>query len=873
MGSNGKSRAQQELSTGTEMRKPEDCTGSFFRHLEPPLADEGGAGMAPPRGAKRPHHWSSSGGPLPGPAASGGWAGSASALGAGSSSARPWHGGRPPGTPAGARGGRASGAGASAPAAAPAGSAHEGGADPAEAAPPPRGAVCAVIESRAREVGLAFMHRRSMEFEIAQFCDNGSYSRTTAAVLALEPLAVVASRTSRGTQLFRVLDEALAQAGYPEPTLVDRRFFDETEGHGLLEEADVSGLQPCELPAKFVACAALAALWRFAESAMELHLQAKAVSVVYRGAADVMAIDANTARLLELVVDARGHKERNSMFSMFACRTPGGARLLRQSLLQPPAVRAEIEARQDAVQALLADEALFFELQRLLPAVGDLDLLAARLTVEPKTRGQQWCKAAIRTAVRLRHALAALPLLAEALKAADGREAPSLLGDARAALLHSRFPGLLQELDTVLDGEGPPLLQGQGSMAHAALMYAVRPSVSALLDIARQTWNDALEQIHSMHRSYAAKYPEMNIRLEFTDRRGWYFSHTAVHELPADFFRTAQKGTSAKQTSTTRELSSENFKLRQAEREILMQTVAVLNGLYEVLRVEAPLLYRVSHAASTLDLIQAFVGYALLCGGCVRPELTEEPSAPIAVKGGRHPLMERILSQDSRSFEPLDFFIGEACHFQAVTGPNAGGKSTYLQTVAQLVVLAQIGCFIPARYATVRVVSSLFTRIGSSDSIEASASTFLLEMQEATHIIRDAAPESLVLIDELGRGTAHADGVAICWAVCERLIELKVYTLFATHFFEICRLQAVFPGFRNIHLRSTAGAGQGLHTDAGAGAQAHDHAQGAQNFAAHQVADILERLQRPWLEKRAARQPEVFVGSEGSKDVETKERR
>jgi len=462
--------------------------------------------------------------------------------------------------------------------------------------------------------------------------------------------------------------------------------------------------------------------------------------------------------------------------------------------------------------------------------------LAARLAAEPQTRGPSWCKAIIRTAVRLRNALSTLPVLVDALKSMSG--ASTLLEDARDSLSHAKFPALLEELNRVLDADGYRGPSGQGSAGHTALMYAVRPNVSALLDIARQTWNDALEQIHNLHRTYAVKYMELNIKLEYTDRRGWHLTHTASQVAPEEFLRTEKKGSSGRQTSTTRDLNSENFKLRQAEREILSQTVVVLGGLYEVLRGGAHLLYKVSHAASTLDLIQAFVGYTLLQGDYARPQLTDEPSAPIAIKAGRHPLLDRVLSQDAATdkFEPLDFFVGETCHFQAVTGANGGGKSTYLQTLALLVILAQIGCFIPAQYAAIRIVSAIYTRIGTSDNLEASASTFLVEMQEAAHILDDVTPESLVLIDELGRGTAHADGISICWAVCERLVEMQVYTLFATHFYEVCRLQAVFPGFRNMHLQSVEAEAFG--------AEGKRRKQ-TQHFTVHQATSLESLLAKP----------------------------
>lgn len=326
-------------------------------------------------------------------------------------------------------------------------------------------------------------------------------------------------------------------------------------------------------------------------------------------------------------------------------------------------------------------------------------------------------------------------------------------------------------------------------------MYAVKPNVNALLDVARQTWTEALEQIHSLFRTLTLKYPDLNLKLEFAEKKGWYLSHerAAVPEL----LQTMPRG--GRFSSSTRELNSENFKLHQAEGEILRRNVEVLAELFAQLRAEALQLHAAAQAVGFLDMLCAFAGYTKVTGA-VKPELTEDPNAPLAVKAGRHPTLEVILAESGQHFEPVDFFLGESCFFQIVTGHNGGGKSTYLQTLAQLVILAQIGCFLPAHYASLRISSSLFTRMGTSDSIEASASSFLIEMKEASHILSSVASDSLILIDELGRGTAHADGLAICWAVCEKLLDLNVRCLFATHYFELCHLQARAPGLRNLHL-------------------------------------------------------------------------
>ncbi|CAE7283577.1 MSH4 [Symbiodinium necroappetens] len=668
----------------------------------------------------------------------------------------------------------------------------------------PGDSVVALIESRAREIGFAAIHRRSMEFQITQFSDTASYNRALSQCLALEPACVLVSRSARGTELLRLLEQAFGGSSC-RLTFLERRHFDETEGQALLEEASVAGLQHADFAEKFVAAAAFTALWHFVEASADVRLQGSAVKVTFRAASQTMAIDASSARLLELVRGLRDPSK--SLLGLFSCRTAGGSQLLRQSLLQPSVQLKEIQARQAAVEVFLRQEPLFFQTQQLLPALGDMEVLLARLTGEPSrqgSHGSEWCKVTVRTALRLRNVLAALPLLADVLKSAPEE---GLLAEARQLLSHRRFTELRKELERVLDSNDGStgavgLGRSRGSLAHCALMCAVKANASALLDVARQTWSESMQAIQQAHRALAVQYPELQLRLEFAEKRGWFLSHAAHGVTPSEFFHTSLKGTSGSRlASTTKELNSENFKLRQAEAEILKRTVEVLAGLIQELRSEAPLLHRASQAVSVLDLLAAFAGYAL-SSSCVRPEISDSLEAPMAIKEGRHPLLDRSRASEHGGhlhrraskdrlgdFEPVDFFLDGTCHFQTITGQ------------AQLVILAHAGSFVPAGYASFRLVTSLFTRMGTSDSIEANASSFLVEMKEASHILKNITSQSLVLVDELGRGTAHADGLAICKAVCERLMDLKVYTFFATHFFEICWMSAKLQGFRSMHLQ------------------------------------------------------------------------
>jgi DNA mismatch repair protein MSH4 len=194
----------------------------------------------------------------------------------------------------------------------------------------------------------------------------------------------------------------------------------------------------------------------------------------------------------------------------------------------------------------------------------------------------------------------------------------------------------------------------------------------------------------------------------------------------------------------------------------------------------------------------------------VRPNFTTE--GPIAIKQGRHPILEK--SSNAGYFVPVssfvithdlqnDTYISESGNFQIVTGPNMSGKSIYLRQIACITIMAHCGSFVPAKFASIRVVDKLFTRIGTDDSMESNASTFMVEMKEMAHIVQNATNKSLILIDELGRGTSNVEGSAIAWSICEYLMSLKAYTIFVTHYVQLTELELLYPNVKNYHLMVT----------------------------------------------------------------------
>ncbi|XP_022256974.1 mutS protein homolog 4-like, partial [Limulus polyphemus] len=230
-------------------------------------------------------------------------------------------------------------------------------------------------------------------------------------------------------------------------------------------------------------------------------------------------------------------------------------------------------------------------------------------------------------------------------------------------------------------------------------------------------------------------------------------------------------------------------RIRESLNEIYLMSNVVVSELLTKIREHMGCLYKLAEAVSSLDFLVS-LAHQCTMSTYVRPEFTDTT----AIKNGHHPILEKIQLD---SPVPNNTFISKNNNFLVITGPNMSGKSTYLKQVALLQIMAQIGCFVPAEYASFRITRQIFSRIGSNDDIESNCSTFMLEMREINYIIQNADDSSLIIIDELGRGTSVEEGIGLCYSICEYLVNKKAFTLFATHFMELTSLDVTYPNVSN----------------------------------------------------------------------------
>ncbi|KAM6262320.1 mutS protein homolog 4 isoform 6-T6 [Porphyrio hochstetteri] len=480
-------------------------------------------------------------------------------------------------------------------------------------------------------------------------------------------------------------------------------------------------------------------------------------------------------------------------------KTPGGSRKLRSNILEPLVDAETINTRLDCVQELLQDEELFFGLEAVISKFLDTEQLLSVLVQIPKQDTVKTAESKITNLIYLKHTLE----LVEPLKAALRSCNTPLLKAYYNSLEDTRFGIILEKIATVINDD-TRYTKGCLSM-RTQKCYAVKPNINEFLDIARRTYTEIVDDIAGMITQLAEKY-NLPMKTSFSSARGFFIqmnidaSTLPNGQLPSEFTKiTKMKNTYC---FTSADLIKMNERCQESLREIYHMTYLIvcklLNEIYEHIHC----LYKLSDIVSMLDMLLSFA-HACTLSDYVRPEFTDT----LAIKQGWHPILEKIAVEKPVS---NNTYLSEGNNFVIITGPNMSGKSTYLKQIALCQIMAQIGSYVPAEYCSFRIADQIFTRIGMDDDIETNASTFMKEMKEITYIIQNANDKSLIIIDELGRGTSAEEGIGICYAACEYLLNLKAFTLFATHFLELCHIDALYPNVENCnfevqHVRSTAG--------------------------------------------------------------------
>ncbi|MDQ1390990.1 MAG: mismatch repair protein MutS [Acidobacteriaceae bacterium] len=496
-----------------------------------------------------------------------------------------------------------------------------------------------------------------------------------------------------------------------------------------------------------------------------------------------LVLDAVTVRNLELIEPLfAGTDAGITLFrSIDAAVTPMGKRLLRAWLLRPSLDLAEINARLDAVEAGVKDTIAREELRRALDGVFDLERLLSRVTLETANP---------RDVLALAASLGKIP----AIKAAVGRLAAERLKTLLASL--DELGDLRGRIETTIVPE-PPLSFADGGV--------VAPGVDRVLDELRELSRNSKQVLAQIEQRERGRTGIGSLKVKFNSIFGYYLevSKPNLHLVPQDYER--KQTLVGAERFTTPELKEYEAKILDAQEKIVEIERRLFTELRTAIAAEAKRIRQTALALAEVDVLCSLAHVAALRNYC-RPQFIA--SAPgeagdLEIIEGRHPVIEQQeMAGGSERFVPNDLYLNAVTHtILLLTGPNMGGKSTYLRQTALIVILAQMGSFVPARSARLSVVDRVFTRIGASDNLARGRSTFMVEMTETAAILHTATARSLILLDEVGRGTSTYDGLAIAWAAVEYLhARVRAKTLFATHYFELTELAEQLAGVKNYHV-------------------------------------------------------------------------
>lgn len=482
-------------------------------------------------------------------------------------------------------------------------------------------------------------------------------------------------------------------------------------------------------------------------------------------------LDAATRRNLELEHSLSGKPQHTMLGVLDHCVTPMGARLLRRWLQRPVRDRNLLNQRLDSVRQLLEQNA-YSALRELLRGMGDMERIMARVALK---------SARPRDLNALADTLARLPQLQDFLRSQDAALLQQL---ALAAGTHEPICKLLRQVIV----ENPPATIRDGGMIAAGY--------DAELDHLRNIGVHADEYLIDLESRERQRSGISNLRIGFNRVHGYYIevSRAQANAVPADYQRRQTLKSSERYIMP--ELQEFERNALHAQERALAREKALYEALLNHLITQLAPLQSCAAALAELDVLGNFAQRAAVLDWHP-PTWRSVPG--IEISGGRHPVVEQVLAEP---FVANDVLLeAEQRRMLIVTGPNLGGKSTYMRQIALIVLLAHVGSFVPAQRAVIGPVDRIFTRIGAADDVAGGRSTFMVEMSEAANILHNATAHSLVLIDEIGRGTSTFDGLALAWACASYLAQaVRCFTLFATHYFELTRLAEEQAGIVNVHL-------------------------------------------------------------------------
>ncbi|XP_050546917.1 mutS protein homolog 4-like [Daktulosphaira vitifoliae] len=639
-------------------------------------------------------------------------------------------------------------------------------------------------------VGLASIDLKRPVITLSQINDTQNYVNTITKINVLNPAEIVVPDTfmemTQGTVMYNLIKDQ-----FPSSTMVTalRKHFCSNQGKVYLKNAVLSECLSVleQTLTKYYALAAAAALFKYIEFQHNTIFSSNTLQLEYVGVEKSMFIDANSALRLELVINNLTRSSKNTLYDVLNyCSTFGGKRRLRASILQPSSDIQFIFKRQMAVEEIReVEEGDLNLLTKTVEKFSDVEKLYWLCTKVPKD-SLSMSKLQGNYTLLLKSALDALPTLVNMLKPFQSE----ILLEIHKVLSNKEYSKMLEIIEITINNES---IRSRGySQSQFQRCFAIRSNLNIQLDLYRTTYSKLISQFQDNVYELGELFMTDGLIMNNSANRGFhvhlYLKNAGRFDVnkPPSICKNVEK-TKTFIKFTTTELLELNYRINQTLNEIEALTNEILYEMLQELRKYIGRVYDLCNSIADLDLILSFVKFSKRSGLC-RPTFGQN----IDVVNSKHPILQLVCEAVGN-----DVFGSSDKNLIIITGPNMGGKSIYIRQIALLQIMAQIGCYVPATKAQFRICDRLLTRLTFSDSIETNASTWVLEIKEINSFFQAITNHSLVIIDELCRGTTSEEGSSLAWAICEQLMQSRAIIYVATHSVLLTKLNNIYCNVEN----------------------------------------------------------------------------
>lgn len=615
----------------------------------------------------------------------------------------------------------------------------------------------------------------SPQLNLCQFHETSSTYDNLCVMLQLyDPVEIILPVTMNQTKIVEALSFEFPKS---KINFIARKFYNESKGYSKMEglcNADYKNTL-AEIEKKYLSISSCNALFEYIEYGHGISFFPETLKIHNQEMTGFMSINSYGISSLEILTNLKTGDSKNTLFSVLNyTKTPMGKRLLKNNLLQPLTDIDTINMRLDCISEMIKNEQLN-QISNDLGIILDIDYILSQLIFKKSLSS----KRLIVSFLSLSKTLNIFSSLKELIKNYKN----PLLNAIYQNLNNINIKYIIKEIEMIIDENSFKNKNQQ--------MSCIKNNIDSLLDITRNRYHSLIEELNNYISQLIQETGYGSLKLKNTTVRGYYLS---MDEKPENdkFIQVSKKG--KKYLFTTNQIISFNIRINELIKEIYSLTEKNLLELLSKIHSKIGCLYKISESISLLDLLYSFTN--LVSKDYIKPEITKD--GPIVIKQGRDPILENLISNEF--YISNDTFISDSSNFQIITGPNLSGKTTYLKQVAHLIIMTQIGCYIPVKYGSIRIMNRIFTRIGNDDSFEGNMGSFMLEMKEISNILRNGHENSLIIIDELGRGTSNIEGSSIAWSICESLLSSSCFTLFVTHYIHLSELSKLYPNVKNYHL-------------------------------------------------------------------------